>query len=314
MPFLKLKKPLNGLKELRDFDPGLSDLAALLIGAKPVLYTDFSADSWPYIRGLCEALRLKYLMPEAVYGKAGFKAVPETGKRMLLIGKSAKALKEAAKSWLRSPTDPAWGLLLGYPECCVKAYIEWRSVAAEINLVNFTCGRTREKERFHFGLNNVFNYFSRLTGQPADMEAFARIRAANKDLDISSLQVISWHPCAYDCGPSVKLAGEIFAFLSASLPERAAELKERLGKPVLFRDKYEYLVLDGSAKKGEARYTGISKPRGLLPGTIEDKIAAGNVLRVGKGRVSVFRDSGPLCKIASARPFSLLNFTASKKG
>ncbi|MBI4351482.1 MAG: hypothetical protein HY550_08590 [Elusimicrobia bacterium] len=312
MPFLKLKKPLKGLKELRDFDPGLSDLAALLIGAKPVLYTDFSADGWPYIRGLCEALKLKYLMPEAVYGKAGFKAVPKSGKRMLLIGRGTKALKDAAKSWLRSPTDPAWGLLLGYPECCVRAYIEWRSLAAKTDLVNFTFGRTLKKERFHFGLNNVFNYFSRLTGQPADREAFARIRAANKDLDLSALQVISWHPCSYGCGPSAKLAGEIFSFLSACLPERAAELKERLGKPVLFRDKYEYLVLAGSAKKGEARYSGLSEPRGLLPEALLKKIEAGNLLKAGKDSVAVFRGSRPLYKITSARPFSLLDFTASK--
>lgn len=309
MPFLKLKKPLGGLKELRDFDPGLADLAALLIGAKPVLYTDFSAESWPYIRDLCEALKLKYLMPEAVYGKAGFKAVPKSGKRMLLIGRETKALKEAAKSWLRSPTDPAWGLLLGYPACCVKAYIDWRTVADRTDLVNFTFGRTRKKERFHFGLNNVFNYFSRLTGRPADMKDFARIRAANKDLDISSLQVISWHPCAYDCAPSVKLSGEIYSFLSAHLPERAAELKERLAKPVLFRDKYEYLVLDGSVKKGKASYTGIAKPRGLLPEALLEKIEAGNALKAGKDSLAVFRGSKPLYKINSARPFSLLNFT-----
>lgn len=309
MPFLKLKKPLGGLKEIRDFDPGLSDLAALLIGAKPVLYTDFSAESWPYVRDLCEALKLKYLMPEAVYGKAGFKAVPKSGKRMLLIGREPKALKEAAKSWLRSPTDPAWGLLLGYPACCVKAYIDWRTVADRTDLVNFTFGRTLKKERFHFGLNNVFNYFSRLTGKPADMKDFARIRAANKDLDISALQVISWHPCSYDCAASVKLAREIFSFLSAHLPARAAELKERLAKPVLFRDKYEYLVLDGSAKKGEVRYTGIAKPRGLLPKTLQEKIEAGNLLKAGKDAFTVFRGSGPLDKLISAKPFSLLNFS-----
>lgn len=313
MPFLRLKKPLNGLKELRDFDPGLSDLAALLIGAKPVLYTDFSADSWPYIRELCGALKLKYLMPEAVYGRTGFKAVPKSGKRMLLIGKNLKALKEAAKSWLRSPTDPAWGLLLGYPECCVKAYIEWRSVADTTDLVNFTLGRSRKKERFYFGLNNVFNYFSRLTGKPADMADFARIRAANKDLDLAALQVISWHPCAYDCGPSVKLAGEIFDFLLHHLPGRAAELKSLLARPVLFRDKYEYLTLDGRAKNAEIRYIGIARPAGLLPEAITRKIADGNVLRAGKDRVTVFDGSRPLYEITSARPFSLLNFTASRK-
>lgn len=272
MPFLKLKKPLNGLKEFRDFDPGLSDLAALLIGAKPVLYTDFSAESWPYIKELCGALKLKYFMPEAVYGIVGFKAVPKSQKRMLLIGKNPKVLKEAAESWRRSPTDPAWGILLGYPECCVKAYIEWRSVSEKTDLINFTLGRTRKKERFHFGLNNVFNYFSRLTGKPADMAAFARIRAANKDLDISTLQVISWHPCAYDCGPSIKLAKDIFAFLSDYLPGRAAEVKNRLAKPVLFRDKYEHLLLNGLAKNSEVRYLGIAKPEGLLPEAIKRRI------------------------------------------
>ncbi len=313
MPFLKLKKSLNGLKELRDFDPGLSDLAALLIGAKPVLYTDFSVAGWPYIKELCEALKLKHLMPEPVYGTAGFKAVPGSGKRMLLIGRNNKILKDAAKSWHRSPTDPAWGLLLGYPECCVKAYIEWRSVADKIDLVNFTLGRTRKKERYHFGLNNIFNYFSRLTGKPADMEGFARIRAANKNLDISTLQIISWHPCAYDCGPSAKIAKEIFAFLHHYLPGRAAELKSRLAKPVLFRDKYEYLLLDGLAKGAEVRYRGIAEPEGLLPKDLARKIAAGNILNAGKDCVTVFKGSKPLYEIFSDRPFSLLNFTTSQR-
>ncbi|MCX5792599.1 MAG: hypothetical protein NTY45_10385 [Elusimicrobia bacterium] len=313
MSFLKLKKPLNGLKELRDFDPGLSDLAALLIGAKPVLYTDFSAGSWPYIKELCGALKLRYLLPEAVYGREGFKAAPKSGKRMLLIGKTQKVLKEAAESWNRSPTDPAWGRLLGYPDCCVKAYIDWRAVAHKTDLVNFTFARTVEKEQLHFGLNNVFNYFSRLTGGPADMADFARIRAANKDLGISTLQVISWHPCAYDCGRSVKLAGEIFAFLLEHLPERAAELKSRLAKPVLFRDKYEYLILNGRAKNAKVYYLGIARPEGLLPEEIKRRIAAGNVLCAGKGRVAVFSGARPLYEITSAKPFSLLNFTAAQK-
>ncbi len=310
MPYLKLRKPLNGLKELRDFDPGLADLSALLIGRKPVLYTDFTADSWPYIKNLCEVLKLKYLMPEALYGREGFKAIPRAGKRMLLIGKTLSALKQAAKSWYRSPTDPDWGVLLGYPECCVKAYIGWRSVAETTDLVNHTSANTQANKKLYFGLNNVFNYFSRLTGKPADMDAFARIRAANKGLDLAALQVISWHPCAYDCRHSVAVAKEIFAFLQEYLPGRAAVLREYLAKPVLFRDKYEYVVLDGTAKNGKARYSRLAAPYSLLPGSIVKKLAAGNALAAGKNGVSAFRDKKLLCTVNSARPFSLLNFAA----
>ncbi|OGS07657.1 MAG: hypothetical protein A2270_08280 [Elusimicrobia bacterium RIFOXYA12_FULL_51_18] len=309
MPFLKLKKPLHGLKELRDFDPGLSDLSALLIGAKPVLYTDFSSDSWPYIKGLCEAFKLKYVMPEAIYGKQGFKAIPKSGKRMLLIGKTLPPLKEAAKSWYRSPTDPAWGVLLGYPECCVKAYINWRSVADTIDLVNHTFANTTKQRRLFFGLNNIFNYFSRLTGRPADMAAFASIRAANTGLDLSTLQVISWHPCAYDCRHSIELAKNIFSFLEEYLPGRAAELKKHLARPILFRDKYEYAPLEGTAKNGKARYSAIAAPKSLLPGAIVKKITAGNVLSAGKKGLSVFRGIKRIHEITSASPFSLLNFT-----
>ncbi|OGR77158.1 MAG: hypothetical protein A2X32_07710 [Elusimicrobia bacterium GWC2_64_44] len=313
MPLLKLKKPFGRLIALRDYDPGLSDLAALLIGVKPVLYTDFEPGNWDYLRVLCAELKLHYVLPEELYGSKGFKAVRSSGKRMLLIGRRLKDVKLAAESWHRSPTDPAWGVLLGYPECCVKAYIAWRAVAEATDLVDFTFANTADTERLDFTLNNVFNYFSRLTGTPADRTAFDRLRARNKGLDIASLQVISWHPCSYNCAPSAKLGREIFGFLEEYLPARALQLKETLARPLLFSGKYSYAVLNGAAAGGTARYSGLLPPRSLLPAPAVKTLERCGRLSAAGGAALAWRVSGGQREKVPGR-HELLNFTAKARG
>lgn len=312
MPLLKLKKPFGRLVALRDYDPGLSDLAALLIGAKPVLYTDFEAGSWDYLRVLCAELKLHYVLPEEIYGSKGFKAVRSSGKRMLLMGRRLKDVKLAAESWHRSPTDPAWGVLLGYPECCVKAYIAWRAVAETTDLVNFTFANTADTERLDFTLNNVFNYFSRLTGTPADRTAFDRLRARNKELDIAALQVISWHPCSYNCASSAKLGREIFSFFGEYLPARARQLKEALARPLLFAGKYSYAVMNGAASGGVARYAGLLPPRSLLPAPAVRTLERCDALTAAAGAALAWRGTGPRQKVPGS--YELLNFALKKRG
>ncbi|MDD2805064.1 MAG: DUF483 domain-containing protein [Elusimicrobiales bacterium] len=313
MPLLKLKKPFGRLTALRDCDPGLSDLAALLIGAKPVLYTDFEPAGWDYVRVLCAELKLHYVFPEELYGAKGFKAVPASGKRMLLIGRRLKDLKLAAESWHRSPTDPAWGVLLGYPECCVKAYIAWRAVAETTDLVDFILANTADRGRLDFTLNNVFNYFSRLTGTPADRAAFDRLRARNKALDIAALQIISWHPCSYNCARSAQLGREIFRFFEEYLPARALQLKETLARPLLFGGKYSYAVLNGTGSGDEVRYSGLLPPRSLLPAPAARVLERCGSLAAAGGAALAWRtDSGPREKVPGR--FELLNFTAKKRG
>ncbi len=312
MPFLKLKKPFGGMVSLRDFDPGLSDLVALLIGAKPVLYTDFDPDSWDYIRAFCDKLRLEYVFPEEMYGVKGFKAVPASGKKMLLIGRRRRDVMKAAESWHRSPTDPEWGVLLGYPECCVKAYIGWRAVADRTGLIDFTLNNTAEKEGLDFTLNNIFNYFSRLTGRPGDMEDFRRLRALNSGLDIAALQVISWHPCSYNCRKSSAIGGEILRFLAEYLPGRALQLKGALARPVLFGGKYNYAVLDGVASGGVVSYSGLLPPASLLAPETVKALSNSDSLAVKDGSVKAWKHGAPARGNDVAGQFSLLDFTLKK--
>ena len=310
MPVIKLKKPLGGLTHLRDFDPGFADLAALLTGVKPVLYTDFEPGSWDYVKTLCDALKLEYIFPEDLYGAKHFKAVPPSGKKMLLIGRNLRDIRKAAESWHRSPTDPAWGVLLGYPECCVKAYIAWRSVSENTDLIDYTLANTTDRSAFDFKLNNIFNYYSRLTGKPADMADFARLRARNNKLDIAALQIISWHPCTYNCAKSARSGREIFRFMAEYLPERALWLKEKLAHPVLFGGKYEYAVLDGSSDGFTAEYSGLLPPRSLLGAAASGVLLKSDALEVCGGAALAWKKGGKKSKTGLPVRFSLLNFSA----
>lgn len=280
-------------------DPGFSDLAALLTGIKPVLYTDFSPADWPYLKDLCSKLKMEYLLPEELHGREGFKAAPRGGKKMLLIGRRKKELEAAARAWGRAETTREWGLLLGYPPCCVDAYLEWKEkYSAEIDLVRWTWGRTPAGKKLHFGLNNVCNFFSRLT--PRDAAKYRRVGDINskRGYPLANLHVISWHPCAYDCKKSAAAADRICDFFKTYLPEHAAMLKAVLARPVLVFGKYEFLSFDGKVAGDKLVFSGIGAPYSML----KPALPAGSIKLSSLPRLSAGRR-------ADQNPF-LLNFTA----
>lgn len=280
-------------------DPGYSDLAALLTGIKPVLYTDFSPSDWPYLKDLCAKLKMEYLLPEELYGREGFKAAPRGGKKMLLIGRRKKDLAAAARAWGRAETTREWGLLLGYPACCVDAYLEWKErYSAEIDLVRWTWGRTPAVKRLHFGLNNVCNFFSRLT--PADAAKYRRVGDINfrKGYPLANMHVISWHPCSYACKKSAAAADKIQDFFGTYLPGHAAMLRAVLGRPVLDFGKYEFLAFDGKVSGDRLVFSGVGAPYSLMkPALPAGSMKLSSLSRLGAGRP------------AGEKPF-LLNFTA----
>ncbi|MDD2804721.1 MAG: hypothetical protein PHV33_04145 [Elusimicrobiales bacterium] len=264
---LRLKKPLaRGIRELKLLDPTISDLAGLITGVKPVTYTDYSESDWPYIKGLCDALGLVYSDPEAAAARRGkhLGAAPG-GRRMLLLAKKPGPLKAATAAWGKSAIDRDWGILLGYPECCVDAYIRWRTGFHEKkDLVRFTAENTPAGEPWDFRLNNIVNYFSRVYG--ADERQSRLISDLNQraGLLISIAHVASWHSCSYLCRESSKKAAAIFGFFEEYAPAYAAGLKRLLARPFLFVDKYDFLPLEKKAGAGWT-YAYPALPLGLLP-------------------------------------------------
>lgn len=297
--FIRLKRPLGrGLQFVKACDPDISDLAGVITGVKSVLYTDFDESDLPYVKTLCRSLGLKYILPETK-GRQGFHLT--RSRRMLLIGKNLGELSLAAKVWNRNRVGSKWGELLGYPKCCVRAYRKW-SVAmldqmnpGDVDIIRSIYENTDfQTSSFSFLLNNVFNFFSRCSSKNQEHQKnLARIAAINRrrGVDICLLHVISWHPCSYRCQESLLKAREIFSFLESYVPEFSLKLKTCLAKPVIFFDKYEFAVLNGTVSDGMVKYKFILPPFSLLRSENLKKIAFGSGIAVDRKGAKIYSGS-----------------------
>lgn len=263
--------------KLRTLDPHISDLMGVLAGVKPVLYTDIAREDEDYIKRLCALFGLRCLKPESK-GSRHFHF--RSDRFMVLIGRSGKALAAAAKSWRGMSDDRAffdWGCLLGYPECCVRRYLPWsdpkRMGEIKTGFLNRIAENTRTPGKIPFLLNNVFNFFSTpyRDGPEKDMDLYRRIVELNsQDIPLPNLNVISWHPCSYDCVESLRRAKLTYAMMGRHMPLWARMLRERLSRPVLSMGKYRFLVFNkaSAAEAGrggtEITHSGLSGPLSLL--------------------------------------------------
>jgi hypothetical protein len=308
---LQLARPLAGMKRLLNHDPFISDLAALLTDVKPVIYIDFEDSHWPYLSGLCEKLRLRYLFPEELYPEI---RNPHNlfhlrrGKKHIIIGKDMGKVETAARHWKRLGGVP-WGLALGYPECCVKHYTGWKKNTADPDIMRHIYLNTRHKEKLSFMLNNTWNLYSQSRNSPKETRDFRKMDSLNTS-GLQFVQVISWHPCAYDCHKSLAAADKIYAFMSHYVPEHAFLLKKRLSKPVVMLDKYKFIAFNGFIDGRTLYHAGIAEPRSLIP-----ESAAAAVTRLSKPYSKPGISQIDIPKLLSAlgkpRPF-VLNFTAEK--
>ena len=196
--------------------PHISDLAGLLAGVKPVVYLDITDEDLGYIDRLCAALKLVCLQPEAELGITGFHQNPRS--RMLLLGRERKTLKAAAGAWGRNPLDIDWGVLLGYPKCCVTAYRSWalaRFRLPSFDIVRQTWANSVGHGPYSFMLNNVFNFFSRCAApalHDSDRQSCLAIHRRNERLSLHTLNVITWHPCSFHCAESLAKGEAIWSF------------------------------------------------------------------------------------------------------
>lgn len=273
-------------------DPHISDLMGVLAGVKPVLYTDIARQDEDYLKELCSNLGLLYLKPETGRGKHfHFRS----DKFMALIGRSLAQLKAAAKSWREMGAESAfidWGCLLGYPECCVRRYRPWTDPQRARNAKKSFINEIFENSRpgpLPFLLNNIFNFFSMpyKDGPGTDIELYNRIVRLNRPGGpLPSLNVVTWHPCSYDCAESLRRAALTYAMTRRCLPGWAEMLAERLSRPVLFIEKYKFLVFAkataAAAGRGEIKikHAGLAGPVSLLGPETLKKAAAGKTLLV----------------------------------
>lgn len=291
---IALDRPLApGVRELSGEDPTFSDLCGVLTGMKPVTYTDCAPQRVPYLRELCRRLGLAILFPEEDLGVKGHHC--KAAKKMVLIGERPELLRKAARAWLRSTVDGDWALLLGYPECCVKAYAAWYASAAgkdpRPDLVPFILRRTKDRARLDFRLNNLWNYFSRMNFDDAkDRTAYHKLMGLNRELDLAAAHVISWHPCSYDCPRSGKKAAEIHRFMLHHAPAYAGRLKALLARPAVYWGKFRYVLFRGEVERpGTLNYDAAEPPVTLLNEKLRRLLPLGDSLRFTARGAGLYR-------------------------
>lgn len=295
---------------LRHSNPKITEIAALLTGSKKVLFTTYDASNWDYMMDLCRHFDLEYFLPESSPHEV------QEASKTIFLGKDQKMLRRAAILWGRDVMGVDWGLSLGYPLCCVKFYVSrklpWSQEGAK-RIIPPIADHTRSKSPFPFVLNNVFNFFSRLSANNPHYHRMAELNV-QKQVDISSLHVIFWHPCSYDCAESLRRAAEIWSFLERHVPALGPLLSHFLRRPVLYIDSFELAVFDGEiGPGGELSYRSVLEPPyGLLPEKIAGPLRSGNRLRIESGDLIIRRNDKELARIKEPRA-ALLDFSLAPR-
>jgi hypothetical protein len=111
----------------------------------------------------------------------------------------------------------ALGRILGYPDCCVQAFVDAGPAVPTDALIRAAHGRSR---RFHWALNHLD----------------AR----------GAFPLVAHLPCRYDCGPSIDLALRVHGALDALYPYLGTAARRALARPVLFVDGARLAAFDGT--------------------------------------------------------------------
>ncbi|MEM9074376.1 MAG: hypothetical protein AAGE52_38130, partial [Myxococcota bacterium] len=114
----------------------------------------------------------------------------------------------------------AIGTLLGYPRCCIDAFLS-------------------QADRS----NNSFNRYA--TAQRTDAETWPW------ELADLRTKIYPFYPCRYDCPAALTYARQTLAQLDASDFEAT---RQRLARPVLYFDDEHQLVFEGSGTTREVRF------------------------------------------------------------
>jgi hypothetical protein len=295
----------RALKIIR-MNPNITDLAFLLAGIKPVLYTHVERKDVAWMRTLARFFDLEAVFHERSAAGSG-------NDLELFLGRDSGALRRAVelgKRGAKREVDPEWGALLGYPPCCTRAYAGYatRRAAEERDLVPSIYRKSAPRSA-PFSLNNVLNFSTRLNGSPKELDLSRRLAQLNRREEGPSLymmHVLPWHPCRYDCRPSTSLGRRGWSFMESLLPEFARRMRDILSKPVLYFDKWRFAILDGScASRRSCEYRAVSGPRSLLPRRWEELIKRGDSVRLTGGVVEVRKGGRPIGKIPSRQAILL---------
>ncbi len=127
---------------------------------------------------------------------------------------------------LRAQTIYEIGLMLGYPDCCARAFSRHKMQDDACVMGTFIAAEMAHAAST--GTGNVLtlpwqlNFLIPMTGP------------------------VFYYPCAADCPASLALANKYFAALESVRPGATEQIKQALAHPVLVAGRWDFVVIDGS--------------------------------------------------------------------
>jgi len=164
-----------------------------------------------------------------------------------------------------------YGLMLGYPECCVRFFINDRQ-----------------------GVNQLYEAYKRTNGEPSFY--------CNAMLSDFTYFLIHNYPCSFTCRESIKNGRELLKAIREEEPHYAERIEYHLKLPLLVFRIRDAIAFEGKMSGNEIRY---SDSRYLTNNYVGKapyaKFLEGNRLRVTKDRILIFRDDTLLHSIKKSR-------------
>ncbi|XOA42790.1 MAG: hypothetical protein ACKKMO_03290 [Candidatus Nealsonbacteria bacterium] len=265
----------------------LSEFLAVIAGKKPVLTMGFHNKS------------------EKELIKSNFPNLTLFCSKIVLGGKQQKVCAISRNKSLAKQTVEYFcnrkhhltGLLLGYPECCIKKHLYFFYRKLQLNSPLVTYQSYGNAKGCNFLTNNLFNFSTRLEQKKEDFELLNKYYHSNEKefpIPLWNLQFISHIPCSYDCKESIKIGREIDSLLKEYAPDTEKIIKRTLSKPILFFDLFKLVVFDGYLKNGILHYKRIIPPLFFLDDLLRKKIKKGNKIIVTNNKVEIFKDNSNL--------------------
>lgn len=195
----------------------------------------------------------------------------------LYAARDRKIAEKLAELHGQDPAEAAssLGALLGYPACCVQAFV------AQVDHADESYGRYAIAARTSFG--------------PGPWPAV---------LDDTSLRLSPHDACTYRCESSREQASALLAALRTERAELHRAIVDYLRGPVLYFDREHQLRFEGSVSEGGIAYRSVSLPWSGSPpfAQLAAAVALGDRLVLGEGALTVLRGEQRLFTLERTDP------------
>ena len=185
--------------------------------------------------------------------------------------------------------DRKLGELLGYPECCIKNFIDKES-----------------EGRRDFVIENY-----KSSGKSPNY-------LLNFILDFSAFHLISHFPCSFNCKESEKISKNLLEILKKENFLLSKETEEYLKMPILYSNNRNFILFNGTANENLIKYHDFyvfSSQKKAFRESFISNLKEGNEMKISDKNLVIFNDGNKIFEYKKENPYdlTLINFTDDKK-